>query len=106
MANKTKLSVWYNDRRETDRHPHIKAGKPVTIDGKQYWLSGWFSVGGPDDDTTVMEGRVDTFLQALAAENGNYPILKLELEEAEPRADSGTRPAAKRPLKGDEDIPW
>jgi hypothetical protein len=32
-------SIWVNDRKEKDTHPD-RSGS-ATIDGRQYWVSGW-----------------------------------------------------------------
>lgn len=32
-------SMFRNDKKTTDKHPDFKGS--VTIDGRQYWLSGW-----------------------------------------------------------------
>ncbi len=33
------LSLWKNDRREKDSHPHFTG--QGEIDGKEYWVSAW-----------------------------------------------------------------
>jgi len=103
---RTKLAVWHNEKRESDKHPHVKASKPVEIAGRRYWLSGWFSCGGPQDDTAVMESRVEKFLEALAAENGTFPILKLELEEADAQQGGGASQSQAMPELPDDDCPF
>ena len=31
--------LWKNENKQTDSHPDFKGS--ITVDGKQYWLSGW-----------------------------------------------------------------
>lgn len=35
--------IFTNDRKENDRHPDYKGN--ITVDGKEYWLSGWKKQG-------------------------------------------------------------
>ena len=80
MSDDIKLGLWFNETREKPTHPHIKAGKPVTIDGQEYWLSGWINY--PKEEAPLGQ-RIITFLLALAEKNGKYPIISLSLRRAD-----------------------
>lgn len=47
MANENRGSLSLNAKKTTDKHPDYK-GK-ITIDGKQYWLSGWSKTNDSGD---------------------------------------------------------
>lgn len=108
------IAVWANDRRESDRHPHVKAGKPVDVPCEcgrvnQKWVSGWFSTGGPDDpDSAKLDGRIEKFLETLADKAGTYPVLKITLSPAEARSgsNSGPRPKPTETPEFEDDIPF
>jgi len=37
--NTNRGSIWKNDRRETDRHPHFTG--VANVDGKEFYVSAW-----------------------------------------------------------------
>ena len=37
--NTNKGSVWKNDKRASDRHPHFRGS--INVEGKEYWLAIW-----------------------------------------------------------------
>lgn len=37
--NTNRGSVWKNDKRETDKHPHYTG--TLNVDGAEYWVSAW-----------------------------------------------------------------
>jgi hypothetical protein len=75
--NNNQAALWKNDKRETDKHPHLKGS--ATIDNVEYWVSAW---------TNKAEG--------------NQPIIRLKLEPKEAQA----KPAQKVDDDFLEDIPF
>jgi len=71
-----KLALWKNDKRESATHPPLKCGKPVEIDGKQYWISAY--INGPKDNAQ-MEDAINRMIDKLAELNGSYPIVSISL---------------------------
>lgn len=41
--NTNRGSLFTNDRKTTDKHPDLKGS--INVEGKEYWLSGWFKTG-------------------------------------------------------------
>jgi len=42
--NNNRGALWKNDRRESDKHPHLTGS--ATIEGREYWVSAWTSKEG------------------------------------------------------------
>lgn len=41
--NTNRGSLFTNDRKTSDKHPDVKGS--INVEGKEYWLSGWFKTG-------------------------------------------------------------
>jgi hypothetical protein len=41
--NTNRGALFTNDRKTTEKHPDLKGS--INIEGKEYWLSGWFKSG-------------------------------------------------------------
>lgn len=41
--NTNRGTLFTNDRKTTEKHPDLKGS--INIEGKEYWLSGWFKTG-------------------------------------------------------------
>lgn len=93
-----KLGLWKNDRRTKSTQPPLSAGKPVEIEGKQYWLSAYINTPKGDDATAE---RVQKMIDHLAEGNGTYPLLSISLVPAEQRQ----QPVSDAPLD-DDDVPF
>lgn len=86
--NDIKLALWKNDNRPSPKHPPLSAGKPVNINGQDYWISAY--INGPRDNAELRD-RIEKFITYLAEQNGTYPIINVSLRPAESR---GQRPSA------------
>jgi hypothetical protein len=86
-----KIALWANDNRASPTHPHLKAGKPVTIAGQEYWASCFVNL--PPVCPEGMQTRVDGFVKALAEINDKYPILSVILTPVETQVQAA--PAAR-----------
>ncbi len=97
-----KPGLWLNDKREKDTHPHLKSGKPVMINGQEYWLSGWLNAPESAQD------RANEFLKYLGQANGSRPIISLSLQPVKRRSESGGNqaPAPAASNDFDDDIPF
>lgn len=77
--NTNRGSLFTNDRKTTDKHPDLKGS--INIEGKEYWLSGWFKTG----------------------KSGGFTSLSVSPKEA--RAEASERPSA-TPAAHDDVIPF
>lgn len=77
--NTNRGSLFTNDRKTTDKHPDLKGS--INIEGKEYWLSGWFKTG----------------------KSGGFTSLSVSPKEA--RTEASERPAA-TPAAHDDVIPF
>lgn len=86
-----KGALFRNDRKESDSHPDLSGN--INIDGKEYWLSGWYK----------------------KTEAGAFKVLSLSVkpkeqrQQAAPRAQQARREAFDTPPRDsfhDDDIPW
>jgi hypothetical protein len=41
--NTNRGTLFTNDRKTSEKHPDLKGS--INIEGKEYWLSGWFKTG-------------------------------------------------------------
>ena len=52
-------ALFTNDRKTSDKHPDLKGS--INVEGKEYWVSGWFKTGKSGGFTslsvTPKEGR-------------------------------------------------
>ena len=73
------IALWKNDKRMTDRHPHLKGhGK---VNGIEFWASAWKR--GPDD-------------------NPRAPLIKIKLTAKEEKHEAGLA-QAKATIEGNAD---
>lgn len=86
--------LFKNDRKERDSHPDYKGS--ITVDGKEYWLSGWKKEGvkGPFMSLSVSEKETK---QEAKQDRNDYA-----------NARNGERVARQtyKPDNDDSDIPW
>ena len=94
-----KAGLWLNEKREKDTHPLLKAGKPVNINGQDYWLSAWVNAGKGNPE---MDQAVIRMFNKLAEANDKYPIINLSLSPAESKR--GT--SAPKQQSIDDSIPF
>lgn len=45
--NNNRGALWNNDRKQSQTHPDLSGS--ITIDGKDYWISGWRRKPGQSD---------------------------------------------------------
>jgi len=104
MTERTDLALWLNDNRQSETHPHLKAGKPVTVDGKQFWASAWINSG---QDPEIAEA-VDRMAKKLAEVNGTRPIIKISLTPVDGKAQEPQAPQARQEpeFEPDQHIPF
>jgi len=76
--NTNRGSIWKNDKRETDKHPHLTG--TLNVQGKDFWVSAW-----------VKEKDA----------NPKAPELTMSIK---PKDDSKVVPF--KPAIEDEDLPW
>ena len=50
--NNNRGALWNNDRKQSDTHPDLSGS--ITIDGKDYWVSGWKKKPGQGDRAPVV----------------------------------------------------
>lgn len=54
-------ALFTNDRKTSDKHPDLKGS--INVEGKEYWVSGWFKTGKSGGFTslsvTPKEARTD-----------------------------------------------
>lgn len=65
--NTNRGALFKNDRKESDSHPDLSGN--INIDGKEYWLSGWYK----------------------KTETGAFKVLSLSVKPKEQRQQSGAR---------------
>lgn len=41
--NTNRGTLFTNDRKTTDKHPDLKGS--INVEGKEFWVSGWFKTG-------------------------------------------------------------
>lgn len=50
--NNNRGALWNNDRKQSDTHPDLSGS--ITIDGKEYWVSGWKKKPGQSDRAPIV----------------------------------------------------
>ena len=73
------FGLWKNEDRQKDTHPHLRASRPVEIDGSRYWAVCWVK----DGKDPALAARINQMIGTLADANGNVPILSIILEPAD-----------------------
>lgn len=54
MSNRdNEIALWGNDKRESDKHPTHKG--QATVDGVEYWASGWTRDKGANPSAPAMK---------------------------------------------------
>tara|TARA_R110000751_G_scaffold1063_3_gene4274 strand:- start:1354 stop:1611 length:258 start_codon:yes stop_codon:yes gene_type:complete len=79
--NTNRGSIWKNDRRETERHPHFTG--VANIDGKEFYISAWKR----SDDA-----------------NPKAPALTFSFKPKDGVVAATTEPF--KPAVEDDDVPW
>jgi len=105
-SNDIRLALWKNDKREKPTQPILKGGKPVNINGQEYWLSAW--INGPKDDEGFAH-RIDSMVDIMADKLGSYPIVSISLTPAESCGYSqppASGSSAGDPFDGGDPIPF
>jgi len=102
-SNDIRLALWKNDKREKSTQPILKGGKPVNINGQEYWLSAW--INGPKDDEGFAH-RIDSMVDILDDKLGSYPIVSISLTPAVPRGHSAPSAPSADPFDGGDQIPF
>ncbi|MEM6817236.1 MAG: hypothetical protein AAF578_00460 [Pseudomonadota bacterium] len=82
MNERQNFGLWKNADRQKETHPHFKAGKPIEIDGKQYWLSGY--INGVDPDK--LEAFLDQLTERNTKDGKTRPTISICLEPAKQQA--------------------
>lgn len=73
--NSNRISLWFNDKREKQTHPHIKGQGETTV---PVWASAWFTKDlNPEDAKTLM-----TIIKRHAG-NSKTPFLTVSLTPKE-----------------------
>lgn len=86
---KFKFGLWLAEKRESERHPHLKASKPVEVGGQRFWAVAWFADGGQNNpERSTIVTQVGKFGAYMARVCGTFPIITVELESAEAKDDS------------------
>tara|TARA_R110002020_G_scaffold159106_3_gene342753 strand:- start:3519 stop:3812 length:294 start_codon:yes stop_codon:yes gene_type:complete len=94
-----KLAGWKNDRREKPSQPILKAGKPVDINGQEFWVSMWINAKDPNLATAI-ERMVDK----LAQDNGSSPIVSVSLTPLETFQQESSQAASSQEFN--DEIPF
>ena len=50
--NNNRGALWNNDRKQSDTHPDLSGS--ITIEGKEYWVSGWKKKPGQSDRAPIV----------------------------------------------------
>ena len=101
-----KLALWAADNRETEKHPHIKSGKPVEINGQKFWLSGYINAG---QNNPELAASIDHMITKLSEANDTYPIISLRLMPVEETGKEPLRTAQHKSepdFVDDKDLPF
>jgi hypothetical protein len=83
--------LFINDKRESERHPHMKGS--ATIDGKEYWVSAWSKT------SPKVNGKFLSFSYTLKDKQPEYTPTR-----DEPRASR--KPQVQHEPLDDDDIPF
>ena len=74
--NSNRLALWFNDKRETQTHPHLKGTGEAS--GTGVWVSAWFSSDIAPDDAKALMAIVKRY-QA----NSRAPFISISLKVKE-----------------------
>ena len=111
MNDRQSLGLWKNDNRTNPRQPPLKGGKPVNIEGQDFWVAAYINTPRGDDKLTE---RVEAMINHLADVLGKSPVISVSLTPAEGRgmtadkADEMNRSMQDNgdQLKYNDDIPF
>jgi len=82
--NNNRGALWNNDRKQSDTHPDLSGS--ITIDGKEFWVSGWKKKPGQSD---------------------RAPIVSLSVRPKDYKSSQPTgQPQGQQASNIDDEIPW
>ena len=76
--NTNRGALFTNERKTTDKHPDLKGS--LNVEGKEYWVSGWFKTGKSGGFTSLSV----TPKEARAAASGDHPATQVAHDDAIP----------------------
>lgn len=95
--NSNRLSLWLNDKREKQTHPHLK-GQGETDIG--VWVSAWFAQDISDEDKKALMGIVKRHRDA-----SKRPFLSISIQPKD-QQQPAQQPAQQSGGFEDDDIPF
>ena len=86
--NNNRGALWNNDRKQSDTHPDLSGS--ITIDGKEFWVSGWKKKPGQGDRAPIV---------SLSVRPKDY--------KSSEQKSQGSQQVTPNPAQNvDDEIPW
>ena len=76
--NTNRGSLFTNDRKTSDKHPDLKGS--INVEGKEYWVSGWFKTGKSGGFTSLSV----TPKEARTAASDDRPATRASIDDVVP----------------------